>query len=158
MTTFTAEENKLINHAKERYTQLRKLWRSKGLNDNYYACILSDSGKMYEAVPFVPPGGLGISETCCERVAMANMCTAETEKARVKIVLVMGPVGRGGLMTPCGLCRHAIYNMSDGKATVLCAGEYFESTQKDLGFLFKKMKKYTIKQLYPFPWSDGVWK
>ena len=110
---FSTEEMKLIEFAKKRYRELRKLWRAKGLHDNYYACALSNSGKIYEGVPFVP-GGLGASEICCERVAIANMCTKETERARLKVILTVGPVGKGGLLTPCGLCRYVIDRLSDG--------------------------------------------
>lgn len=58
---------------------------------------------------------------------------------------------------PCGLCRTIIYEFSDGKATVLCAGAYFENTQRDFNFLFKKIRKFKIKELYPSPWNDGKW-
>jgi len=154
MPSFTADEKKLIKYAKKRYVQLRKLWRSKGLHDNYYACILSNSGKIYEGVPFVTE--LGSSHVCCERVAIANMYTNETEKAKLKVVLVIGPIGKGGLLTPCGLCRHVINKFSDKKAIVLCAGEYFTHIQ-NIDFLFKKIKKYTIKKLYPYPYNEGSW-
>ena len=85
------------------------------------------------------------------------MCTNETESAKLKVVLCIGAVGKGGLLTPCGLCRHVINKLSDGKATVLIAGGHFLHTQKNLDFLYKKMKKFTIKKLYPYPYNEGSW-
>ena len=152
----TRGELKLVSHARKRYPAVLGPRRKKGLNDTYYACVLSKSGRIYEAIPF-DPLPLGSSHICCERVAIANMHLAETEKARVESVLVIGPVGRGGVLTPCGLCLYVIDEMSEGKATVLCAGEYFERTRNDFGFLFEKIKKYKIRELYPHPWKDGTW-
>lgn len=153
---FTSGEKKLIEHAQRRYPTILKKRRRNGLYDTLYACVMSDSGRIYEGIPF-DSTLLGSSHICCERAAIANMCFEETEKARIVSVLVIGPVGRGGLLTPCGLCRYVINEFSDGKATVLCAGGYFERTQQDFGFLFKEIKKYTMRELYPYPWSEGVW-
>jgi len=155
MTTFTPEEKKLIKFAKKKYPGILNKRRAKGLYDTYYACVLSDSGKIYEGVPFISKLELG--HICCERVAIANMCFRETEKARIKSILLLGPIGKDGNLTPCGLCRTIIHEFSDGKATVLCAGAYFECTQTNFDFLFKRIKKFKIKELYPSPWSDGTW-
>lgn len=155
MTNFTQEEKKLIEFAKKRYPKILKKRRAKGLYDTYYACVLSNSGKIYEGIPFISKVSTG--HICCERVAIANMCFNETEKARIKSILLLGPIGKGGNLTPCGLCRMIIHEFSDGKATVLCAGEYFECSQTNFDFLFKKLKKFKIKELYPSPWSDGRW-
>lgn len=100
---------------------------------------------------------LGAATLCAERSAIANMVFHETEKAKVKTILILGPVGKGGNLTPCCLCRSVIYEFSDGKATVLAAGAFFENTQINFDFLFKKIKKYKIKYLYPSPLSDGKW-
>ena len=152
---FSAEEKKLIEFAKQAFPKFIELLRKRGALDTIYSCVISDSGKIYEGKPFESgsPGGT----ICCERVAIANMTLRETEKARIKAVLVMGPVGKGGKLTPCGLCRNVIHEYSDVKATVLCAGGYFERSQKNFDFLFKKIKKYTINELYPRPWSEGKW-
>ncbi len=156
MIMFSAEENKLINFAKKAFPKFIMNRRKKGVLDTIYACIISDSGKIYEGKPFEPKNCSGT--ICCERVAIADMAFKETEKARVKAVLVMGPVGKGGHLTPCGLCRDVIHEYSDGKATVLCAGSYFERKDANFDFLFKNIEKYTIKELYPHPWSEGKWK
>ena len=149
------DEKKLIQFAKENFPKFLERRRNKGLYDTYYACVLSDSGNIYIGSPFI--SNLGNASICAERVAIANMVTNETEKARIKTILLLGPVGKGGNLTPCGLCRTVIYEFSDGKATVLCAGAYFENTQKDFEFLFKRIKKFHIKDLYPHPWNDGKW-
>lgn len=152
---FTKDEMKLIEYAKKNLPKFLERRRKKGLYDTYYVCVLSDSGKMYEGSPFI--SNLEPAIICAERVAIANMVFYETEKARIKSILLLGPIGKGGNLTPCGLCRTIIYELSGGKATVLCAGAYFENTQKDFEFLFKKIKKFKIKDLYPSPWNDGKW-
>ena len=151
----TSYEIKLIEHAKKVFPRFLEMRRSKDLYDAYYACLISDSGEIYEGSTFM--SSLGAASICAERVAIANMVFHETEKSRLKSILVLGPVGREGNLTPCGLCRTIIYECSDGKASVLCAGAYFENTQKNFDFLFRKIKKFKIKSLYPSPWSDGVW-
>ena len=148
-------EKKLIEFAKKNFPKFLEKRRKKGLYDTYYACVLSDSGNIYEGSPFI--SNLESATICAERVAIANMVLAETEKAKIKSILVIGPVGKGGNLMPCGLCRTIIYEFSDGKATVLCAGAYFENTQRDFNFLFKKIRKFKIKDLYPSPWNDGKW-
>ena len=149
------DEKKLIKFAKENFPKFLERRRNRGLYDTYYACVLSDSGNIYEGSPFI--SNLGSASICAERVAIANMVFHETERARIKTILLLGPVGKSGNLTPCGLCRTLIYEFSNGKATVLCAGAYFENTQKDFGFLFKKIRKFHIKDLYPSPWNDGKW-
>ncbi|RLG20643.1 hypothetical protein DRN74_04960 [Candidatus Micrarchaeota archaeon] len=155
MVKFTKDEKKLIEFAKKNFPKLLERRRKKGLYDTYYACVLSNSGNIYEGSPFI--SNLGSATICAERVAIANMVFYETEKAKINSILVIGPIGKGGNLTPCGLCRTIIYEFSNGKASVLCAGAYFENTQKDFNFLFKRIRKFKIKDLYPSPWSDGKW-
>ncbi len=152
---FTSYEKKLIEHAKKEFPKFLEKRREKGLYDAYYSCVISDSGNIYEGTTFL--SSIGAATICAERVAIANMVFHETEKARIKSLLVLGPLGKGGNLTPCGLCRTVIHEYSDGKATVLCAGAYFENTQKDFAFLFRKIRKFKIKELYPSPWDDGKW-
>jgi cytidine deaminase len=150
-------EKKLIEHAKRRVPQLFKMRRKKDVYDTYYAAVISNSGRIYEGVPFCPK--IESATICCERVAIANMCLAETEKARIKSVFVFGPVGHKGNLTPCGVCRAVVNQYSDGKATILCAGGYFERQDTNFEELIKKyFRKFTIKELYPEPWTTGEWK
>ncbi len=155
MSKLTNNEKKLIEYAKKKFPSFLRNRREKGLYDTYYACVLSNKGNIYEGSPFISK--LGSATICAERVAIVNMVHYETEKAKIKSILVIGPIGKGGNLTPCGLCREVIYEFSDGKATVLTAGAYFENTQTKFDFLFKKIKKFKIKDLYPSPWNDGKW-
>ena len=155
MVEFTDEEKKLIEHAKVAFPKQIALRHSNELFETIYSCIISDSGKIYEGIPF--ESKIANAAICCERLAIANMRLNETEKARVKAVLVMGPVGKGGLLTPCGVCRSVIHEYSDGKATVLCAGKYLERSQENFDLLFEDIKKYTIEELYPDAWKEGTW-
>ena len=154
MVKLTKDEKKLVAFAKKKFPEVLKKRRKKGFNDTYYACLISDSGKIYEGLPFEPKIVTGT--ICCERVAIANMCFNETEKARIKSILIIGPVGKGGLLSPCGLCRQVIYEYSDGKATVLSAWDKWDNKFTDFDSVFKKLKKWIIKELLPFSWSD-VW-
>jgi cytidine deaminase len=149
-------EKKLIAHAKKRVPQVFSMRRKKGVLDTYYAAIISDSGKIYEGVPFEPE--VESATVCCERVAIANMYFAETEKARIKSVFVFGPVGKGGNLTPCGVCRAVIHEFSNGKATIICCGGYFERQDTNFEEIMKRnFRKFTIKELYPEPWIGGTW-
>ena len=149
----TDDEKKLIKYAKNNFPLFLQNRRDKGLYDTYYACVISNQGSIYEGSPFI--SNLGSASVCAERVAIANMVHYESEQAKIKSILIIGPVGKGGNLTPCGLCRHVIYEFSDGKATVLTAGALFTNTQTDFNFLFEKLEKFEIKDLYPSPWDDG---
>jgi len=148
-------EKKLVEHAKKRVLQLLKMRRRKGLYDSLYAFVMSDSGKVYEGT-FIDTKINGAG-TCAERVAIANMLLNETELAKVKHVVVIAPVGKGGNLTPCAACRGVIDEYSDGKATVICLGAHILSTEPDISKLFKNIRKFTIRELYPEPWIEGTW-
>jgi cytidine deaminase len=151
----TLDEKKLVEFAKKSYPKFLRNRRAKGLNDNYYACLISDSGNIYEGTPFCPKMATGT--ICCERQAIADMCFHETEKARIKSVLTIGPVCKGGVLSPCGLCREVINEFSDGKATFLSAWGHWDNKFTDFESIFKKLKKWTIGELLPHPWKDGPW-
>lgn len=139
MVKLTADEKKLVKFAKKKFPKFIKNRRAKGFNDTYYACLISDSGKIYDACPFLSE--LGDAHICCERIAISNMCFHETEKARIKSILTIGPVGKGGLLSPCGLCRQVIHEYSDGKASVLSAWDHWDNQFTDFKSIFKKLKK-----------------
>jgi cytidine deaminase len=150
-------EMKLLEYAKKRIPVLFGKRRERGVLDTLFAFVISDSGKIYEGKSF--ESEICNGPICCERGAIANMALEETEKARIKSVLVFGPVGKEGNLTPCGLCRAVIHEYSDGKATILCTGGYFERKDTDFEDIIKKnLRKFTIKELYPEPWVEGKWK
>lgn len=153
MVTFTSDEKKLIEHAKEAVVKYNKLRKVKGGIDTLYAFVMSDSGKIYDGACFETTISNG--NICGERHAIANMVLNEAYKARVKHVVVADPVPevQKSSITPCGTCRHVIWEMGTPNTTVICI-QYIQL--KD-GWIFPKIEKYKIKELYPHPCTPVKW-
>jgi cytidine deaminase len=149
------DEKKLIEHAKIRVPKLLKLRRKKGVYDTLFAFLMSDSGNIYEGIPLLTDMFNGTIHA--ETNAIANMRLKETEKAKIRAIFIVSPEGKGGNLTPCGMCRAIIHQYSSGKATVLCSQAYMLNTDFDFSKLFKSIRKFTIKELYPEPWTEGKW-
>ncbi len=152
-TQFTTDEKKLIDYAKEKILEYCKKRKSEGLYDTIYAFILSENDQIYEGTFLELPSGVGF---CSERAAIANMILKETEKAKIKVLLVACPVPKSldKPLTPCGACRLAIEKFGTEKTTILCS----EFIRKENGWeIFPKIWKFKIEDLYPFPWKDP-WK
>ncbi len=147
---FTADEERLIEYAKLKVLEYSKLRKSKGLYDTIYAFVLSNAGNFYDGVPLELPSGVGF---CAERHAIANMLLKETEKAKIKSILVASPVPAhlNKPSTPCGACRLAINEFGTNKTTILCA-EFIR--RENAWEIFPKIWKCKIKDLYPLPWKD----
>lgn len=154
MVAFSSDEKKLIGYARSKVLQYCKLRKSKGFYDLFYSFVLSDSGKIYGGVASEskqPQAGF-----CAERHAIANMLLAETEKAKIVSILVAGPVPKKSKesATPCGICRIRIHEFSTSKTSVLCS----DFIRKEKGwFVFPKVDKYTITELYPHPYLSVDW-
>ena len=150
----TNEEKKLVEFAKRAIVKYSKKRKEKGLYDTIHAFVLSSSGKIYSGTPLesnLPP-----TNHCAEAHAISNMRLEETEKTKIKSILVAGPVPKISrrCATPCGRCRHLINEFGTPNTTVLCS-EFirFEKEWK----VFPKIQKYTIKELYPFPYTPTKW-
>jgi len=147
---FTSDEKKLIEHARQRVLEICKRRKSRNLYDTIVAFVLSYSGNIYEGIPLELPSGIGF---CAERHAIANMILEETEKARIKILLLAWPVSESQIkpITPCGACRMAISEFGTNETTILCS----EFVRKVDGWeIFPKIWKFKIEDLYPHPWED----
>lgn len=136
---------KVLDYAKKRYSVIRK----NRSHDVYYAVVRSLKGGLYESVPITD----NISSVCAERGAIAQMKTIEGEDAKIDVLVLLGAVGRGGLLTPCGLCRQTILN-NNPNAIIVCAGETFTKKQHPD---FSKPRTYLISDLLPHPWHPGNW-
>lgn len=153
MATFNSNEKRLIEHAKEAVVKYNKLRKSRGGIDTLYAFVMSDSGKIYDGACFET--SISNSNICGERHAMANMILNESYKAKVKHVVIADPVPsvQKSSTTPCGTCRHVIWEMGTPNTTVIC----IQYIQKKDGWIFPKIEKHKIKNLYPHPYTPVKW-
>ncbi len=140
----------MVDYAKLKVLEYSRMRKSKGLYDVIYAFILSENNNFYDGVPLELPSGVGF---CAERHAIANMILKETEKARIKSILVASPVPThlNKPLTPCSACRLAINEFGINKTTILCS----EFIRRDNTWeVFPNVWKCNIKDLYPLPWKD----
>lgn len=149
----TTDEKKLVEYAKKAIVKFNKKRHSKGGIDSLYAFVMSDSGKIY--------GGACLESTissgtlCGERHAIANMVLQETYKAKIRAVVVADPVPKvqKKSSTPCGTCRHVIWERGSPSTSVIC----MQYIQNKGNWTFPKMEKFTIKQLYPNAYEMVKW-
>jgi cytidine deaminase len=149
----TKDEQKLVDHAKAAIVRYNKKRHAKGGIDTIYAFVLSDSGKIYDGACLESAISAGV---CAERIAIGTMFLKETYKSKIKIVVTFDPVPEEQeySSTPCGACRHVIWEYGTPNTTIIC-GQYI---QRKNGWEFlPKMEKYTIKELYPKPYKVVKW-
>ena len=151
MTTFSPDEKRVIEHAKKAVVNYNKRRKARGGIDTLYAFVMSDAGRIYDGACFET----AIGSICGERHALANMVLAESYKARAKILVVADPVPKvqKNSTTPCGTCRNVIWELGTPNTTVICV-QYMR--QKN-GWIFPKVDKHAIKELYPNPYAPIKW-
>lgn len=117
--SFTQDERKLINHAKEMVIKYNKQRHANGGIDTIYAFVLSDSGKIYDGACL--ESTIGAAGVCAERLAIGNMILKETYKAKIISVVTFDPVPKEQEYgtTPCGACRHVIWEHGNPDTTVI---------------------------------------
>ena len=84
------------------------------------------------------------------------MLLNETEKARIKCILVASPVRKMSkkALTPCKLCSESIIKLSTAETTVLC----IEFIRDDI-VTFPRIDKYKPKDLHKHAYVPPVkWK
>jgi cytidine deaminase len=153
MPGLSKDERKLVDYAKKAIVEYNKQRHAKGEVDTIYAFVLSDSGKIYEGACLESAISAGV---CAERVAIGNMFLKETYKSKIKCVVTFDPVPEKQeySSTPCGACRHVIWEHGNQNTTVIC-GQY---VQRKSGWEFlPEMEKYTIEELYPKPYKMVKW-
>ncbi len=150
---FSKDEQMLIDYAKESVIKYNKQRHSKGGIDTIYAFVLSDSGKIYDGACLESTISASV---CAERAAIANMFTKETYSSKILCVVIFDPVPKKQeySSTPCGLCRHVIWEHGNQKTTVIC-GQYIQKGD-NWGFI-PQMEKYTPHELYPKPYKAVKW-
>jgi cytidine deaminase len=150
----TKNEQRLVDHAKKSVIKYNKQRHAKGEIDTIYAFVLSDSGKIYDGACL--ESTIGSARICAERVAIGTMFLKETYKSRIRVVVVFDPVPEKQeySSTPCGSCRHVIWEYGTPSTMIIC-GQYI---QKKNGWEFlPEMEKYAIKELYPMPYKMVKW-
>lgn len=148
----TPEEKRLVEHAKEAIIKYNTMRHAKGDIDTLYGFVLSDHGAIYDGACYEPKPAI-----CGERHAIASMVLQESNKAKIKAVLVADPVPdvQEHGTPPCGTCRQIIRQQGTSETTVLLL-QYIQGKE---GYTFPKLEKYTISQLYPHPYEpkEGLW-
>lgn len=146
-------ERKLVEHAKKATIRYNKLRHSTGGIDTLYAFIISNNGKIYDGTCLESSVSSGV--LCGERHAIANMVLREGYKGKIKCIVVLDPVPKvqKNCSTPCGTCRHVIWERGNLDTTVICI-QYIKQKKN---WVFPKMEKYTISKLYPNPYKMTKW-
>ncbi|MDH4222386.1 MAG: cytidine deaminase [candidate division Zixibacteria bacterium] len=126
------DEKKLIAEAKK----IRNRSYSPYSNFKVGAALLGNSGKVYYGTN-VENSSLSLG-VCAERVALLKaVCSGEKEFTKIAIV-----ASGENLITPCGLCRQALFEFSPGMK-IICSN------------LKGKVRKFTLKGLLPHPFKDA---
>jgi len=133
MTKLTKEEKDFIERVKPLLKKSLQMGKEVG------SYVLSENDNIYHGVPF----DSGIRGIHGEENAIGTMLTEEGQNSKFKIILVAG--SQKEIIMPCGMCREAIKRYGVENATVLCAN-----------LSLSKIKKFTISELYPYPYEDEV--
>jgi cytidine deaminase len=149
----TKDETKLVEHAKKAVVKYNQKRHSKGDIDTLYAFAQSDGGKIHDGACL--ESSIGSAGLCAERHAIANMVLKEAYKASIKSIVIADPVPefREKSSTPCGTCRHVIWERGTANTSVIC----MQYMQVKRGWDFGKIQKYRIKNLYPHPYEMVEW-
>jgi cytidine deaminase len=140
----------IIEYAKKRYNEIRIIQKNNKY-DEYFAVVKSNSGKYYDSTPLHNH----LCPICCERSAMAQMVTNEGNDSKVIELVLVGAIGTGGTLTPCGICRQIIYDNSPDAKIIVCSGKFGKN--EDCNFIFDKPIYYSVKDLLPHAWTLGEW-
>jgi cytidine deaminase len=151
----TLEENRLVEHAKPSVVKYNTIRHEHGGIDTLYAFLLSDTERIYDGACYEP--NIAHATVCGERHAIANMILGESYSARIKSIVVADPVPelQEYSTPPCGTCRHLIWSQGTPETTVIL----LQYIQGKAGWTFPMIDKYTITDLYPFPYEpkEGLW-
>lgn len=119
--------------------------REAGLHDTIVAVIEGPEGTLYEGSTFLssqPQFGF-----CAERHALHDLEHDRPGVDSFERLFVAGAVPEAdhGVVTPCGACRHALYEVAP-EATVICSCVVREETGWQA---FPTHERFTVAELYP---------
>lgn len=149
------EEKKLVEHAKKAIVKYNTMRHKKGSIDTLYSFLMSDSGKIHDGACLET--NIAHAVVCGERHAIANMVLSEAYKAKIKHIVVAAPVPevQEKSTPPCGTCRHLIWQFGTPDTSVIL----IQYIQQKNGWIFPKIEKHFIKDLYPYPYEpkEDLW-
>lgn len=157
----TPTEQKLVEHAKAAVVKYNKQRHARGGIDTLYAFLITEENSLYDGAAFEP--NIAHATVCGERHAIANMVMNEGYGAKIDSIIVADPVPsvqeKG--TPPCGTCRHLIWQFGNPDASVIFV-QYIQAQDEkgELNWTFPKIEKYSIKDLYPYPYepNPNLWK
>lgn len=151
----SADEKKLIEHSKRSIVKYNKMRHGRGGIDTLYSFLLSKRGKLYDGSCMET--NIGHANICAERHAIANLIMNESYGSEIKSIVIADPVPEKQEKStpPCGTCRHLIWAYGNPKTSVILM--QYVMTKK--GWIFPKIEKHLIKDLYPYPYDpvEGLW-
>ncbi|OIN88399.1 hypothetical protein AUJ59_03935 [Candidatus Beckwithbacteria bacterium CG1_02_47_37] len=151
----TADEQKLVEYAKQAVVQYNQIRHANGGVDTLYSFVLSDKGNIYDGASF--ESNIGVDCICGERHAIANMVLQESYTSKIKSIVVADsvPEVQPEGTPPCGNCRHVIWRHGTPDTCVILM-QYIMGKS---GWTFPKLEKHLIKDLYPHPFNPkpGLW-
>lgn len=151
----TPNEKKLVEHAKKDIVKYNQIRHKKGGIDTLYSFLMSNSGKIHDGACL--ESNTRHVNVCSEKHAIANMVLQESYKAKIKCIVVADPVPavQKKSTPPCGACRHLIWEFGTPKTSVIL----IQYIQRKNDWIFPKVEKYSIKDLYPRPYEpvEGLW-
>jgi len=138
MDALSEEEREFVEQVRPLLERYLALCKRKGVEPGAGSFVLSEEGRIYHGVPFHAARSIHGEEN-----AIGAMVTHETIKSKLKMILIVGPPHK--IVTPCGICREAIYRYSGEEAIVLCADLHLS-----------KIRRFTLSQLYPQPYEGAL--
>lgn len=157
----TTAEQKLVDYAKEGVTKYNNQRHARGGIDTLYGFLITKEGTIYDGAAFEPD--ISHATVCGERHAIANMVMNEGYNSKLESIVVAVPVPtvqeKGS--TPCGTCRQVIWQFGNPDTTVILL-QYIQKKAEsgELSWIFPKMEKLIMKDLYPHPYEPNpdLWK
>lgn len=138
MVVLIDEEEEFIERVKPLLQKFLQICEREGTEPGAGSYVLSVENNIYHGVPYCVARWIHGEEN-----AIGNMVTEEGKDSRFKTILIIGSPKE--IIMPCGICREAIYRYGVENAIVLCAN-----------LSFSKIERYTISELYPHPYEDGL--
>jgi len=160
-TQLTPSEQKLMDHAKENVIKYNKQRHAKGGIDTLYGFLITKEGSIYDGAAFEPD--LSHATVCGERHTIANLIMNEGYDSKIESIVVACPVPtvqeKG--TSPCGTCRHVIWQFGTPETSVILL-QYIQEKDKtgNLSWAFPKLEKLKMADLYPHPYepNPNLWK
>jgi cytidine deaminase len=123
---------KLTNEDKKLIETAHELIKKRGSNTAGCACaLITEKGNIYTGV------NLGVenpSAVCAEPVAVGSMLTNGEDKAKTIVTVNK----KGGISSPCGVCRELIHELNVGNPFMI----------------INKEEKVKLNELLPHAWVD----